>query len=59
MNKMSSNSTNVSSECDCIDEVHNDKGQQNKHKHVNGECVHEDGSKHPIHQKAGQWKNLM
>ena len=54
MNKMSSNSTNVSSECDCIDEVHNDKGQQNKHKHVNGECVHEDGSKHPIHQKAGQ-----
>ncbi|WP_415310886.1 hypothetical protein [Candidatus Nitrosocosmicus sp. FF01] len=42
MNEMSSNSTNVSSECDCIDEVHDDKGQQNKHKHVNDEYIYKD-----------------
>lgn len=54
MAKMSSNSTaHDSSECNCKDELHHDKNK-NEHKHISGECVHDDGSKHPIHQKPGQ-----
>ncbi|HEU5119365.1 MAG TPA: hypothetical protein VFT71_00135 [Candidatus Nitrosocosmicus sp.] len=49
---MSSNFTNYPSECDCTDEVHDDKNQQNKHKHVNGECVHEMGPN--IHSSTKQ-----
>ncbi len=48
MNKMSSNSAH-DSKCDCADELHNQ--DKDKHKHVNGECVHQNGSKHSVHQK--------
>lgn len=36
--------------CDCNDDNH---GQEEKvrHRHIEDECVHEDGSKHKIHSR--------
>ena len=38
--------------CDCEDqEHHKHKGHEN-HRHVGDECIHEDGTRHKIHQKS-------
>lgn len=36
--------------CDCHDENHGHEGGA-KHKHVGDDCVHDDGSRHKIHQR--------
>ena len=35
--------------CNCDD--HACSGDKGTHKHENGECIHVDGTKHPIHEK--------
>jgi hypothetical protein len=37
-------------QCDCHDEQHKPEDRQ-KHKHVGDECIHEDGTRHKIHQR--------
>lgn len=34
--------------CNCSDE--HCSGDKNQHKHENDECIHPDGTKHPIHK---------
>jgi hypothetical protein len=37
------------SECNCN---HGEcEGDKSTHKHENGECIHPDGTRHPIHEK--------
>lgn len=36
-------------ECDCIDEGHTNEDRR-KHKHIEDECIHQDGTKHKIHR---------
>jgi len=38
----------MESECNCSDE--HCKGDKSTHKHENNECIHADGTKHPIHE---------
>jgi hypothetical protein len=35
--------------CNCTDEQHTNEDRQ-KHKHIEDECVHQDGTKHKIHK---------
>ena len=35
--------------CDCSDD--HCKGDKSTHKHENGQCVHPDGTSHPIHEQ--------
>lgn len=35
--------------CNCDD--HACSGDKSTHKHENGQCIHADGTKHPIHEK--------
>lgn len=35
--------------CNCDDSRCN--GDKNTHKHESGQCVHADGSRHPIHEQ--------
>ena len=38
----------MANQCNCSDD--HCKGDKNTHKHENGECIHLDGTKHPIHE---------
>ena len=42
-------STMSSTNCDSSDE--HCSGDKNSHKHEGGNCIHPDGSSHPIHEK--------
>ena len=35
--------------CDCNDEGHTD-GSERNHKHIDDDCVHNDGTRHKIHK---------
>ena len=37
------------SECNCNQREYN--GDKSAHKHGGGECIHSDGTQHPIHEK--------
>ena len=43
-------SSSSSSPCDCHDEQHKEKNLN--HKHIGDECIHEDGTRHKLHQPA-------
>jgi hypothetical protein len=44
------NSSSIGTPCDCQDEQHKEKNVN--HKHIGDECIHEDGTKHKLHQPA-------
>jgi hypothetical protein len=44
------NSSSIGTPCDCHDEQH--KGKNVNHKHIGDECIHEDGTRHKLHQPA-------
>lgn len=39
----------VDIKCDCNDKQHTDESKRN-HKHIDDDCVHEDGTRHKIHK---------
>jgi hypothetical protein len=41
-----SNSSENSTMCDCHDKQHQ---QNNKHRHIGNECIHENNARHTIH----------
>ena len=45
----SSYTENSSNPCNCNDEQH--KGKNVNHKHTEDECLHEDGTRHKLHQR--------
>lgn len=40
--------TETSSPCDCHDEQHKENAN---HRHTGDECIHEDGTRHTLHQR--------
>jgi hypothetical protein len=41
---------NSSSSCECHDEQHREKNVY--HKHIEYECIHEDSTRHKLHQSV-------
>ncbi len=46
------------SKCDCNDEQHTDESKRN-HKHVDDDCVHDDGTRHKIHKSLKEGKMCL